>query len=224
MSRITKILNIILILAIVVGDICYTTLGGLWLKGLTSLFFVLLGACNVFFLAKCKREDLKFGIFMLIGLFVCFVADIVLNLNFMFGAIIFALGHVFYIIAYSIHKKLKISDLIPSVIIFVPVTLLIVFLPIFNFGGIVMELVCIIYALIISIMVGKSISNFIREKSLLNLLIMIGSLLFMFSDLMLLFANFANVSRLFDILCLATYYPGQAMLASSFYFGNKLNN
>ena len=62
-----------------------------------------------------------------------------------------------------------------------------------------MEVVCVFYALIISFMLGKAVSNIIRERNILNLLIVIGSFLFFFSDLMLLFDVFANVSIIFDI-------------------------
>lgn len=212
--------NIVLIALILAGDVLYTLLGGLWLKGLTSLFFVLLGGVNLLYISTEKIDNKKFGVFLLVGLFVCFVADIVLNLNFMLGAIVFALGHVFYIIAYSADNNFKWGDLVPSVIIFVPVTLMICLLPIFDFGGNVMKIVCIIYALIISVMVGKCISNYIRERSVRKLLLLIGSLLFMFSDLMLLFDNFSQAPMIMGVLCLATYYPGQALIGSCMYWGN----
>ena len=44
---------------------------------------------------------------------------------------------------------------------------------------------------------------------------MIGSFLFFFSDLMLLFNEFAGAPFITDILCLYTYYPAQILLAYS---------
>ena len=152
---------------------------------------------------------------MTIGLFVTMLADIILNLEFMIGAIVFALGHICYIFAYIQIQKFTTKDLIAPICIFIPATLIITLVPLFNFGGIVMEIVCIIYALIISCMVGKSIANSIKEKTLSNIIITIGSILFFISDFMLLFSQFADVPRIFGVLCLATYYPAQAVLAFS---------
>ena len=78
-----------------------------------------------------------------------------------------------------------------------------------------MQVVCCVYALIISLMVGKAIANFIKEKSKLNLIILIGSSLFFFSDFMLLFSVFSNLGLVFLALCLITYYPAEFILAYS---------
>ena len=64
-------------------------------------------------------------------------------------------------------------------------------------------------------MVVKSISNIIVKKSLINILLVIGSVLFFVSDFMLLLNVFGNVGEFADILCLATYYPAQCFLAYS---------
>jgi uncharacterized membrane protein YhhN len=152
---------------------------------------------------------------MLVGLTFAMCGDIVLNVWFIGGAILFAVGHVFYFVAYCFLQKFKWLDLIFGASIFIPSVLFITLAPIFDFGGIIMELVCIVYAIIISIMLGKAISNFVREKNLTNLLILIGSILFFFSDLMLLLNVFANLSVVFDVLCLVTYYPAECILALS---------
>ena len=74
-------------------------------------------------------------------------------------------------------------------------------------------LVCFVYALIISAMVGKAISNFIRERNLLNFILMVGAILFFISDLMLLLRWFMNLGEWAGTLCLATYYPAECILA-----------
>ena len=88
-------------------------------------------------------------------------------------------------------------------------------LPIFEFSSPILKWVCIIYAIIISCMTGKAISNLIKQRSLINGLLMIGSILFLFSDLMLLLDNFSNVSGIFGLLCLISYYPAECVLAHS---------
>lgn len=213
--------NAVLVLLILIGDVFYTLNGFVWLKALTSLCFVMLGFVNLVYLIKSGTNYRKFAIFMLVGLIFSFAGDVMLEFIFELGAGLFAIGHIFYFVAYSTLIKFKWVDLVPALVIIIPVVLLITLSPLFDFGGIFMEIVCIIYAIIISLMVGKAISNLIRERTLLNIVLVVGSILFMFSDLMLLFSNFADVSRLFGILCLATYYPGQIVLALSLVFAKK---
>lgn len=215
MKKLFLTLNIVLISIVCVLDIFYTLYGGLWLKAITSIGFVLIGATNLIYLIKNNQRNLKFPIIMLIGLFVAMLGDIVLNLHFISGAVIFAIGHVFYFFAYCVLKKFEWKDLIYGGCILIPSVLVITLVPLFDFGGILMEIVCVCYAIIISLMVGKAISNFVSTKSLINLLILVGSVLFFISDLMLLFDVFSSLPRIMGILCLATYYPGQCMLAHS---------
>jgi len=158
---------------------------------------------------------------MIVGLFFAMLGDIVLELNFIIGAILFALGHIWYIIAYSCLLKFKPTDLIAGFSIFIPSILLITLAPIFNFDGILMKIVCIIYALIISLMVGKSIHNLINQKNVLNVILVIGSILFFISDFMLLLSRFAGLHVL-SYVCINTYYPAQALLSSSIKY-SKIN-
>ena len=214
MKKTFTILNIILALATVAVMLIYRHFGGVLLKGAASFCFVAMGIANLIFAILNKSKYIKYAIVLLVGLAVACVADVVLNLNFMIGAVVFAVGHVFYFVAYTMLYNFKWSDLIAAAVIFVPSCLVILLVPIFDFGGILMQIVCIVYALIISCMLGKAISNLIRERSFTNALIVLGSALFFFSDLMLLFDVFAATeAAIFGILCMVTYWPGQALLA-----------
>lgn len=215
------ILNIVLVIAVLVGDVFYMLESELWIKALTSLGFVGLGILNVIYAKNHKSDKDKFIALMLIGLTFAMLGDIFLNIYFISGAVLFAIGHVFYFLAYCSLKKFKWTDLIAGALIFIPATLFITLAPIFNFDSIVMELVCIFYALVISCMVGKSITNLIRERSLLNLIVFIGSFLFMFSDIMLLINVFAQSSQVFGALCLGTYYPANCILAIAIALSSK---
>lgn len=208
-----NILNLLLIAAVVVGDVFYIIDDSLLTKSLTSACFVALGAVNLVYAIKNKTTNFKFCILMLVGLFFAMLGDILLEIEFIVGALLFAVGHVFYFISYCQLISFKWKDLIFGAIIFVPSTLFIVLAPFFDFGGILMELVCVFYAVIISCMVGKSISNYVADKKVLHLLLLIGSCLFFFSDLMLLLNVFGNMPRVIGILCLATYYPAECVLA-----------
>ena len=222
MKKIILFFNILLSIAILTGDVFYIINGKLWVKSITSIGFVLMALINFVFVLKTRKENIGFACIMLSGLTFAMQGDILLEIEFIVGAILFAVGHIFYFVAYSKLIKFILKDLVYALAIFVPAASLILFVPIFDYGTSVLKVLCVIYALIISIMVGKSISNFIKSKTSLNLILMLGSILFVFSDLMLLFAEFAHLP-IVGILCLATYYPAEIMLAYSIMHCSKFN-
>lgn len=217
------ILNILFMAAILAGDILYITLGGLIIKSFTSSLFVLMGVINLSYVLIFGARKKSFAILMAIGLLFGCLGDILLEIHFITGAALFATAHVFYFAAYCQLSPVKLRDFLFAAIIFVPALLIILFVPLFDFGGVLMQVVCCVYALIISLMVGKAISNNISKTSALNILILIGSVLFFFSDFMLLFNVFANVSSVFGVLCLITYYPAEFLLALSISASKKCN-
>ncbi len=215
MKRTFNLINLFLILAILVGDVFFILNGDFWTKTITSLGFLLIGGVNLFFALKNKTTQKSFCITMIVGLFFAMLGDVVLELDFISGAVLFAVGHVFYFAAYCFLEKFRLIDLLAGAVIFVPSMLFILLAPIFDFESVLMQIVCVVYAIIISCMVGKSISNFARNRSALYLVLMIGSVLFFFSDLMLLLRMFANMGQIARILCLASYYPAECLLAYS---------
>jgi len=215
MKKNFNLINFILAVAVIVGDVFYIISDNFWIKAITSMGFVLIGVFSLIYAFRNNTENKKFCVTMLIGLFFAMLGDIVLEIHFISGAILFAIGHVFYFVAYCFITAFRWTDLVAGAIIFIPSTLFILIAPIFDFGGVLMQIICVVYAIIISCMVGKSITNYIRNKNILTLILMIGSILFFFSDLMLLINVFSNVSGIFGILCLATYYPAEILLAYS---------
>ena len=219
MKKTFYIVDALLILAVLIGDACYMAFGGLLLKSLTSALFVTLGAVNLIYALKTKTRERMFAIFMLIGLTFSMVGDIVLNIEFMIGAAIFGVGHIFYFVAYTFAQRYKFVDFAICGLLALTSTLVVTFVKAFDFGSNLMEAVVVVYAFVISTMLGKAIGNLIRERSLKNILLVVGSVLFFFSDLMLLFSVFLPSSGIvFDILCLVTYYPAQCVLASALLF------
>lgn len=207
------IINLLWAVLIWVGDCLYLQTGALLAKGLTSAAFVLMGVTNLIYLICQKHRDYRFPATMLVGLGFAMLGDIVLNLHFIAGAVLFALGHVCFFVAYCLAQPFHWTDLIYGAVILVPAGLFILLAPMFDFGGVLMQVVCVVYATIISLMVGKAIANLVRAKDTQSLLVMMGSILFLFSDLMLLINVFSAAPRIFDVLCLATYYPAEAILA-----------
>ena len=214
------LINLALFLLTFSIDICFIMLGTPYIyKTIASVLFVITGIVNLIFVWKMEQRNKWFKYIMLAGLIFACLGDIVLIDYFIYGAILFAIGHVFFFASYCLLEKICWRDLFISVVIF-GVSLIVILVPkIFTFGN--MLPIVVIYALIISFMLGKSVSNlFVKKYQGGNFLIMLGSLLFFLSDLMLLFNVFADVSRAFDIACLILYYPAEIILATSIYYSN----
>ncbi len=215
MKKIIFVVNMLLLMALIALDVVYIVEKTLLIKALTSSIFVIIGIINTIFAIKSKA-NLKFPIIMLVGLVLAMLGDILLGVDFIVGAALFAAGHVFFFISYCALSKFTFIDIIYGVIIFVPSVLFMIFAPMFNYGGILMEVVCVVYAVIISFMVGKSISLLVSRKNMLSLLILIGSVMFFLSDFMLLLVRFGDIA-IADILCLVLYYPAEFLLAFSIF-------
>jgi len=198
---------------VLLGDLLYLNFGGLWLKGLTSFGFLVQGVGNVLLGREAPRRG--FSRWMVLGLFLCFGADVVINLDFMSGAVVFALGHIAYVMAYCRLAPMGERDLKMGAVIFAFSALVLLGLPMLNFGSRLMKLVCILYALVISLMVGKALGNQLRLRERTTLLLAAGSILFFLSDFMLLLDVFANGPRITIWLCLLLYYPAQCLLAGA---------
>ena len=217
MSKSVKLANILMFILLAAGDVIYILTDNILAKAVTSSLFVILGVLNAISVIRKTTQNKKFVYLMITGLFFAFLGDVVLEIQFCVGAALFAVGHIFFFTSYLCLIKFSWKDLIPGVILFVPSLLLILFLPILHFDGVLMKVISISYALIISLMLGKAISNLIHKQTALTWLLAIGSFLFFFSDLMLLFNVFGGI-RLCSILCLSTYYPAEAILAFAVLF------
>ena len=213
MKKLFMILNTIMLVFTLIFDVLYMINGGLLLKSIASIMFVLTGVINISYCIK-NKTNLKFPIWMLVALICAMLGDILLNINFYIGTIIFAVAHVFYFISYCMLQKMNRRDILCGIGIFIIAISIILFTPFLNFEATLMKGICCFYALIISFMVGKAISNILKENSFINIIIMIGSILFFISDFMLLLNKFGNIAGT-NYLCLGTYYPAQFLLAFS---------
>ena len=213
--------NIVTLALILIFDVWYMFGGGLFAKSIASIMFVVAGIINYLYCAK-RNADLKFPKWMLVALTCAMLADIILVLNFYLGVAVFALGHVFYFVSYCMLSKINRKDLLCGVGIFTFALSVIQFAPFLDFGSGFMKNVCCAYALIISFMVGKAISNLLEEKNATNITIVVGSILFIISDLMLMLDKFGSIPGT-SYLCLGTYYPGQFILAFSLFKHATIN-
>lgn len=210
-------INIALIIAVCIGNYFFITVGGGNIKAITSFGFVLIGIANLVYAVLQKSKTVLFGGTMTIGFVLAMLGDIVINSNFIIGAALFALGHIAFVGAYCIMQKPKKLDFIIGGIFFAATGSFVAFFPLLSFDEPALRFVCIAYALIISMMVGKAAGNFIREKDITNMLLLSGAILFALSDFMLVLAWFSEAGRWSDIICMGTYYPAQCLLAHAVY-------
>ncbi|MDE7163839.1 MAG: lysoplasmalogenase [Clostridiales bacterium] len=222
----TVILAVDLALALLIWilDGVYIRYGAFSVKIVTSLLFAVMGGVNLVYLILTKHKDFNFPSIMVAGLVFAMLGDVILEIHFIAGAVLFAIGHVLFFVSYCFLRKYTFVDFLCGAFIAFLSVLFIVFAPIFDFSGdIAMEAVCIVYAIVISLMVGKAICNFAVNSTWLTFIIMIGSLLFFFSDLMLLLNVFSSVEKYVGALCLSTYYPAECLLAFSVFLSRKQN-
>ena len=217
MKKTFGILNLLLAAAVFVGNYFYLTEGGLTLKTLCSGGFALMGLVNLCYVLLSGRKHLKFALVMSVGLILAMLGDIMIGKDFIIGAALFAGGHVCYFAGQCCFMKLKGSDFIAGGILFIGAGAYLLFCPLLTFPQPMMQWVCLVYALIISLMVGKGISNFLRRKTVVTVVLVVGCVLFFFSDLMLVFDWFMDGGKITGRLCMATYYPAECLLAYSVY-------
>ncbi len=207
--------NLLMLVLILGMDVVYMTAGGLGAKAVTSILFVITGLINLACCVK-NKTDLKFPLWMVIALTAAMLGDILLGINFYLGTAVFAVGHVFYFVSYCMLIRFSRRDFLCGICIFAAALCIILFVPFLEFGGALMQGVCCAYAFIISFMLGKAVSNLSQDRRALYRILAIGSILFFFSDLMLVLDQFGGVPNT-GYLCLGTYYPGQFLLAFSLF-------
>ena len=208
-----KRINMILFTLILIGTVVYQIVGGKVVQLSTSSIFVLMGIVNLFFAIKYRKRNLKFYFVMAIGLFLCMMGDAMLRVDFVIGAATFACGHISFLVSYYFLQKARKYDFIFGGILFALVGSFIAFCPLLVFTDSYMKWVSLAYALIISMMVGKAVSNYLADKTKPRLFMAIGSSMFFFSDFMLLCNWFMETGSITRKLCMITYFPALGVLA-----------
>lgn len=206
--------NILFFAAIMAADAAYALTNEIAVKAAASLLFTAECAFNMVVCAR-KKAGMKFPILLLSAVVLACAADITLNFKFIVGMLLFGIGHILYFISYCVREKFSPRDFIPAAVSIAGLLAIILFAPILDFGGdTFMQTAVCVYAAIISVMVGKSLSDAFHRRTSLNILIAAGSVLFWISDFALMFSKFGKVPFA-GLVCLFTYYPAQFVLALS---------
>lgn len=211
--------NLLLVVFTAVMCFIYRANYSMVLKAATASGFLLMGAVNMGYAFFAKKKIL-FPLLTFFGLLLCMVGDVVLFNNFIAGALVFVLGHLLYIAAYCVLCKPAWRDVIVTVAISLASVLFVVLYPAFSYGSALMTALAVVYALVISFMLGKSLSNATRRRDTVNLALLAGSIMFFISDLALAFSIFGGDPSWASPLCMFTYFPGQCVIAFSVYLYN----
>lgn len=191
-------------------------------KTVTSILFLCI-AYAAKMEAKNKTKTLYFKL-MFLGLFFSLLGDVCMvivgdskGILFVLGVASFAFAHISYLIAFFQFEKISRLNIVWSSAIFLVLFCLLNFSPCLDFQG--LKALLMVYALLISLMVGKSFSlwKYRREHSYFVYLTIGGAVLFLISDSILLF-NLFGPSSLWYLLAVnnVLYYIGQALFGLSF--------
>ncbi len=194
-----------------------------WLKAAASLLFVACCLANLLFVRRAAKGRAYPWILFVGQGFAC-AGDIVLNFDFTGGAALFAVGHVLFLAAFLAVQRPKARDFVLAAGIIAGAVCLLTFYPGFSFGSV--KAVVYVYAVIISCMLAKGISLALSREldKGFRLVVLLGTLLFFLSDLMLVFNQFARAGEIFDFLCLLLYYPAECFLALSVLFSRRISD
>ena len=192
------------------------------LKSIASLFFVLAAFCGYI---QCKGNR-AFSRFIFIAVICCMAGDVFLALDsdeilFVFGVTSFAVGHILFSVAFCQISPVKKADIVATIVLLVSFLLLLC-IGNFDFKGLFSIL--IFYAAIISFMVIKALSLWpYRNYNVSGMrLLMLGGVLFLVSDLVLLFWLFGiDTAKEVQSLNWVLYYSSQICTTAAL---NKCTN
>ncbi len=191
------------------------------LKGLASLCFVVLG-----FLSGRIGKDAQIIHNVLTGLCLGMIADVILNLRYVFvkigkpvflvGILVFLAGHIMYIIALIPHCSVLTFCLIIGALL---TALLIIWIFKKITAAISFKVFGVVYLGAIMIMTSIAFGILFTDPSVFSGIFAAGALLFLGSDIILILNTFGSEQkeslRISNILL---YYIGQLLIASSLQF------
>lgn len=188
------------------------------LKGLASLMFVLLGmVCSI------QVFEYQFINRVQAGLVLGLIADVLLNLRFVFkkfGKIVFLIGILVFLSGHILYLSALIpmcNNIVLPIVVGVILTAIILK---WIFSRIeaqkAFKIFGVFYIGAIVIMNAMAISNILANPSISNIIFMIGAISFLISDIVLILNTFGKESKFsLRITNLSLYYIGQILIALS---------
>ncbi|ETP72535.1 putative membrane protein [Lachnospiraceae bacterium JC7] len=206
-------LEIILVATLISIQTNYPKLSIL-IKALASMCFVLLGYSQI--------QSSDSSMLIMYGLLSGAMGDILLAISlayneyskhyFIFGAFLFFIGHIFYIV-----ELIRLSHYVHvAFFLFFIASFILVFL-LFNQIKLDLryKLMGLLYIITVLFMATNGTINMITISGFKSKSFGIGSALFLISDILLIINRFVQENKWYQIFCLSFYYIGQSLLAMS---------
>ena len=194
----------------------------LYLKGLASITFVVLGAISFI-----QTDNLFFATFILVGLIFDALADVVFNLRFAFkkieqlsflsGTLLFFIGHIFYLVALVPQINHCWLYLFIGLALAALVQLSFVFL--LQDVSKAYRIYGVVYIAMVSTMTAMAIGNLVTSlRTVGAILFAVGAVFFLISDILLIFNTFRR-KKIYPVrvISFVTYYTGQLLIATSLF-------
>lgn len=197
-------------------------------KTTTSILFVFIAISGYIE----NNTNFVYFIFILLGLIFSLFGDVFLiyakesestmSKNFIYGLLSFSFAHIFFSVGFIWISKFSIYTIIFTIILSSISLLFLKSIKGLDFKG--MFNYVAFYAVVISFMFAQSLNLYLSNSSNFNILIVtIGALLFVLSDLILAFDYFyKNPPKILGALNLLVYYTAQALIALSVLYIKKV--
>ena len=209
-------LCLLLMVAFIIAEFRERWMPGVILKGSASLCFVLFG-----FLGSQYCSDARFAGFVIAGLAVGAVADVLLNLRYVYesisrllfagGTLVFLVGHVLYAVAVWPRAMLPWLFVVLGVMRWI-------FAQIEAEGP--LKIIGIFYVGIVVVLNCLALSAVFANIGAQSLVFLAGTLLFLLSDIVLILNTFGGDPRFgLRVVNLTLYYIGQILIALSLQLG-----
>lgn len=180
---------------------------------------LLMMALVVVYLVSVKQVNF----WLISALFFSFWGDVFLldkTNYFVFGLASFLIAHIMYIkMVSSFLKKQSFIKVIKAAIIFVTLFAGVLFLIKDNLGEMLAPV--IVYGFAISTFGTCTLLNYQENKTIANLWLLLGAILFIASDSLIALNNFYQPTHMFDVLIIILYVVSQYLIVSSMLKNNK---
>ncbi|WP_271406119.1 lysoplasmalogenase [Tenacibaculum soleae] len=139
---------------------------------------------------------------------------------FVFGLASFLIAHIMYIkMTSQFLKKQLFTKVIRVAIIFITLFAGVLFLIKDNLGEMLVPV--IVYGIAISAFGTCALLNYQQDKTMANLWLLIGAILFIASDSLIALNNFYQATHMFDVLIIVLYVVSQYLIVNSMLKNNK---
>ncbi len=180
-------------------------------KALCCLGFVVMAGISMLYSLLCRHNRIT-ALLLLLGAITGYWGDITLGEVLSIGTLFFAVGHIFYALAFLRQRPSKKQMLYLWGGIFAAAGMLILCHPHLFFPDLATRLAALAYAAVISLMTAAAAALFFRQKSVAALVTLCGAALFFLSDLLLMLQAFLAGFSLPHALTMSVYLLAQTTL------------